>query len=133
MDFFILLLAVFGMIALLVVTGMNVASRAARRRLLHQERMAAIEKGVPLPEDVDAELEAQGRQPTSRQDTTLQGTVLTALGLGMLAASRFVPRADLPADTQRILAYLQLWAWPVTFVGLALLLYTLITRSRNRR
>lgn len=133
MDLFSVFLAVFGMIAVLVVTGMNVVSRAARRRLLHQERMSAIQKGVPLPEDVDAELEAQGRQLTSRRDTPLQGTVLTALGLGMLAAGRFVPRADLPADPQRILAYLQLGAWPVTFVGLGLLLYSFITRSRNPR
>ena len=133
MDLFIVFIAVFGMIAVLAVTGMNVMSRATRRRLLHQERMAAIEKGVPLPEDVDAELEAQGRQPNSRPGAAVQGTVLTALGLGMLAAGRFVPRADLPADPLRVLTYLQLWAWPVTFVGLGLLLYSFFARRRNPR
>jgi hypothetical protein len=133
MDLFSVIIAVFGMIAVLVVAGMKVLSQAARRRLLHQERMLAIEKGVPLPEDLDAELEAQNRQPTSRLDTPLAGTVLTALGLGMLAAGRFVPRADLSADTQRLLAHLQLWAWPVTFVGLGLLLYSFVTRRRNPR
>lgn len=131
MDLFVVIIAVFGMVAVLVVTGMNVTSRAVRRRLLHQERMSAIEKGVPLPEDVDAELEARDRQPTSRRDAPLAGTVLTALGLGMLAAGRFVPGADLPADTQRLLAHFQVWAWPVAFVGLGLLLYSFITRRRN--
>jgi hypothetical protein len=132
MEIFTTFIAVFGIIAVLAVTAINVMSGAARRRLLHKERMSAIDKGVPLPEDVDAELEAERKRMMNGRDASLQGTILTALGLGMLAASKLVPRSDFGGDAQRFLAFLELWAYPITFVGIGLLLYALFTRNRRK-
>ena len=132
MEIFTSFTAVFGILAVLAVTGISVVNQAARRRLLHKERLSAIEKGVPLPEDLDAELEAERKQWKSGRDAPLQGTILTALGLGMLAASKLVPRGDFGGDAQRFLAYLELWAYPVTFVGIGLLLYAFFTRNERK-
>ena len=130
MQVYTLALAVFGIIGVVMITGMNIARQAARRRQLHQERMSAIEKGVPLPEDVESEDERDKVAPIGR-DAPLQGTILTALGLGMFAAGRLVHPAELGPDAQRFLAYLEVCSYPIAFVGIGLLIYALLTRRRH--
>src|SRR5262249_9447303 len=101
-------------------------------RLLHKERMTAIEKGVPLPEDLLTDVPAEGRHKDANRNAALQGTVWSALGLGMLAASRFVNMNELdPGDRVRLLAFLELWAYPAMFVGVALLLFAFFSRERK--
>src|SRR5262249_59467067 len=85
MDFFVVIPAVAGIIAVVLVTTMRVKRAELRRHLLHEERMAAIAKGVPIPEDI--EIEASGDLKPPGRDPALHGTILAALGLGMLAAS----------------------------------------------
>jgi hypothetical protein len=58
-------LVVGGCIAVLAVVAMNLLNSASRRYMLHHERMTAIEKGVPLPEDLLTDAPAEGTQPTA--------------------------------------------------------------------
>lgn len=120
--------AVVGIIAVVILTAMRSSRSDSRRRLLHEERMSAIEKGVPIPEDTEVEPE----RPRRGRESALQGTILTALGLGMLAAGRLAPRAELRSDLREVLAFLEVWAYPATFVGVGLLVYALFTRERKR-
>ena len=122
--------AIVAMIAVLSVTAMRIARAESRRRLLHQERMAAIEKGVPLPEDLDFETGAPPK--TAGREPALHGTILTALGLGMLAASRLVPHEGLGPEVREVLSFLEVWAYPVTFVGIGLLVFAFFSRSAGR-
>src|SRR5262245_31906721 len=112
--------------------AMNFVNGASRRRLLHEERMTAIEKGVPLPEDLLTDAPPEGRHKDATRNAALQGTVWTALGLGMFAASRFVRMTELdPGDRVRLLAFLEIWAYPAMFVGVALLLFAFFSRERK--
>jgi hypothetical protein len=125
-------LVVGGCVAVLAVVAMNLLNSASRRHMLHHERMTAIEKGVPLPEDLLTDAPAEGGHKDPHRNTALQGTILTALGLGMFAASRFVPMAGLDPDNRaRLRAFFELWAYPATFVGVALLLFVLFSRERK--
>jgi hypothetical protein len=123
---------VLGCVAVVAVVAMNYAKISERRRFLHRERMSAIEKGVPLPEDLLAEVETD-RSPTAPgSGAALQGTIWTALGLGMLAASRFVRRADFGTDIQQFLSFLEVWAYPATFVGIGLLIFAFFSRGKKK-
>src|SRR5262249_61596315 len=123
---------VVGFVAVLAVVAMNFVNSASRRRLLHKERMTAIEKGVPRPEDWLTDAPAEGKDKEATRNAALQGTVWTALGLGMLAASRFVNMTELdPGDRVRLLAFLEMWAYPAMFVGVALLLFAFFSRERK--
>jgi hypothetical protein len=124
---------ILGVVAVVAVCALSFTRGAARRQLLHKERMSALEKGVPLPEDADAELEAGARRGPAAASVALQGVVLAALGLGMLAANWFAPAAELSDDMRRLLAFLQIWAWPALFVGVAMLVFAFFARQREGR
>ena len=123
---------VLGCIAVVALMGMRFMSVATRRRLLHKERMSAIEKGVPLPEDLLVDGEKDSKQKTAGHGSALQGTIWTALGLGMLAASRFTRQAEFGSDMRQFLAFLEVWAYPATFVGVGLLLFAFFSRERKK-
>src|SRR5438876_12327419 len=78
---------VLGCLAVVAVVAMTFVKEASRRSLLHKERMSAIDKGVPLPEDLLAEAGPDARQKTTAQNAAMQGIIWAALGLGMMAAS----------------------------------------------
>ena len=122
---------VLGVVAVVAVLAMNFTNRASRRRLLHKERMSALEKGVPLPEDLLADAETNGPPRSAAHGAAMQGTVWTALGLGMLAASRFAHPADFGSEIRQLLAFLEVWAYPATFVGVGLLLFALFSREKK--
>lgn len=122
-----------GAIAVIAVVAMNYANGSSRRQLLHKERMAALEKGVPLPEDMLVEAEAEPSPRSSSRSTALQGTIWTALGLGMLVASRFARGGELAGELQQFLVFLAMWAIPATFVGVGLLIFAFFTRERTKR
>jgi hypothetical protein len=50
--------------------------------LYHQERIAAIDKGIELP-PLPPEFFADDHKPPSRHDTLLWGLIMTFIGLGL--------------------------------------------------
>ena len=105
--------------------------RQRRLEIVHQERLVAMEKGIPLPElPIDPPRVEKGPNP---QATLVHGIVWTALGIGSMIALGFNgPPADLPASSSR--AFSSLWAFPLPFVflGLGLVLYYFLAAERAR-
>jgi cytochrome c-type biogenesis protein CcmH/NrfF len=96
-------------------------SNRRRREMMHQERMTALEKGVPLPEVEDARWRRFTRERSPQG--TLQGAiVLIFLGVGGMAGFGLSPSEQL-----RVFWTLPL---PLVFLGLGLLLYYGLTRKR---
>ena len=96
--------------------------RERQRRLdvLHRERMAAMDKGIPLPE---LPLETQKAPPDPRMPL-LHGIVWLAFGIGGVAALAAIgPVRNMPS----------LWpfALPLVFLGAGLILYYVLA-SRTR-
>ncbi len=88
--------------------------RDHRRRLeiLHIERMAAMEKGIPLPElPIDPPPSAWRRPPGPKTPLAI-GIMLTALGVGAMMALA-------------VFTHERYWALPlpITMMGLGLILY----------
>jgi Domain of unknown function (DUF6249) len=123
---------VVGCIAVVAVVGMNFVNAQSRRRLLHEERIKAIEKGVPLPEDLLTEVETNNKPRAAGRNAAMQGTVWTALGLGMMASSRFAQHSEFGSDMRQFLSFLEVWAYPATFVGIGLLLFAFFTREKRK-
>ena len=94
--------------------------RQRRLEVLHQERMAAMDKGIPLPE---LPLESPKPPPDPRMPL-LHGIVWLAFGIGGVAALLTIgPVANMPV----------LWpfALPLVFLGAGLVLYyVLVSRPR---
>ncbi len=119
--------AIVACVALMAVA----ANTVARRRLLHRERMSAIQKGVPLPEDVPAEGDPESRLRWAAKNAALHGTIWTSLGIGMLAASRLVHNPELGSGMRQLLAALEVWAYPAIFVGVGLLIFAFFSRPKK--
>lgn len=95
--------------------------RRRRLELVHQERMAAMEKGIPLPEfPIDPP-----RTPPDPRAPLLHGIVWTALGLGAITAMLIIG--------QRLFAP-GLWPLPLPllFLGVGLMLYYALASERAR-
>lgn len=106
------------------------AKRVAVREMLHRERVAALEKGQPLPE-VPAETgAADGGDPAAWIGRTalLVGLALLFAGIGFGAAFGLVP--DTP-ETMGMQELAPLGLLPA-FTGVGLLLFYLLDR-RSRR
>jgi hypothetical protein len=99
-------------------------NRANQRRLemIHQERMVAMEKGIPLPELPDLNPRPR-RDPGARKNRSLAaGIVFASLGAGGMAALQFSP-VDGVHDYWTL-------PLPLVFLGVGLLLYHCLTRDR---
>jgi hypothetical protein len=97
-------------------------TRQKRIEIIHQERMAAMEKGIPLPE---FPLEpAQGHQPPGPYVLPILGTVLLSLSAGAMIMLYLV----LPSAAQRF------WVSPLpfTFLGVGLIAFHFLTRASGR-
>src|SRR5580693_4987780 len=76
-----------GMVALALAGGVigylyvKHRSRQKRMEIIHQERMAAMEKGIPLPE---FPLEPGERRPPDPTVVPILGTVLLSLSVGTM-------------------------------------------------
>jgi Domain of unknown function (DUF6249) len=96
--------------------------RRRRLEIVHQERLAAMEKGIPLPElPLDP---PRVPKPPDPRETLLHGIVWTALGGGaLLALQLIVPQANTA-----------LWplALPLLFLGVGLILYYALASDRAR-
>ncbi len=108
------------------------AKKVALREMIHQERMAALEKGVTLPElapDVAAGLgEAASGTAWVRSAALLAGLVLGVGGFGMMVAFLLIGPGTGVSDLSLL--------WPLGLIpaaaGVGLLLFWLLDRSPRR-
>src|SRR5262249_31836388 len=104
-------------------------SREKRRRieLIHQERMAALEKGIPLPEWPELDSPNPWNRPKvqkSHPDAALiWGIILLSAGAGGMGALAL----------SRVLWLHEYWSTPLplALAGFGLLLYHLLARRRT--
>src|SRR5512139_2159195 len=97
--------------------------RQRRLEIVHQERLAAMEKGIPLPE-LPLDPPRFPRPPDPRAPL-LHGIVWLCLGTGaMLALRLLVPGLNIP----------ELWPLPLPLVllGFGLMLYYVLASRRAR-
>lgn len=124
----VVLLAIATAAGLLVwARHLKEGKRLALREMIHRERMAALEKGVALPE-LPADPAPTGGSDYLTRAALLGGLVLVFGGFGLLAALGRVPDTAQVGDL-RDLATLGLL--PV-FTGFGLLLYSVIDRLSRR-
>ena len=98
-----------------------------RRRMVHAERLAALEKGAPLPPEPEGHGHSH-RQPLTREAYMLRGLIWSAIGLGQLAAggvAACLTRSG--SDSQDVLTVACLGFIPFA-LGLAYLLYARLIR-----
>ena len=115
-DGMVMLALVAGLIGYLYVKHL---SRLKRLEIIHQERMAAMEKGIPLPE---FPLETE-REP--RRDPlvlSILGMVLFTLSIGTM----IVLYVNLPAESHRF------WITPLpfTFLGVGFITFHFLKANR---
>jgi hypothetical protein len=77
---------VFGMIMVAIIA--KVMRKIRVSQMIHQERMAAIEKGLPLPSVQD--YAATSERPIGSIYNLRRGLLFAFVGLGLLVSSRFV-------------------------------------------
>jgi len=87
--------------------------------ILHQERLAAIEKDIPLPELPLEPLFTRVERPTDYRVMLIIGMVLLSFGVGAMLMIRLLPGGGL------------YWAapLPVAFMGVGLILAYFAVRS----
>jgi hypothetical protein len=96
--------------------------RQRRLEIVHQERLAAMEKGIPLPElPLDP---PRVPKPTDPRSPLIHGIVWLALGGGAMLALRLIPELDATV----------LWPLPLpmVFLGIGLLLFYVLASERAR-
>ena len=97
--------------------------RLRRLEVIHQERLAAMEKGIPLPElPLDPTKIPKAPDPTA---TLLHGIVWTAFGLGGMLVLWMIDAAV----SDRALWPLPL---PIALLGFGLILYYVLAANRSR-
>ena len=98
-------------------------ARQQRLEIVHQERLVAMEKGIPLPELPLDPMSVPKRQDP--REPLLHGIAWTALSGGaLLALQLIVPQANGTV----------LWplALPLLFLGIGLILYYVLASDRAR-
>lgn len=121
---------VFIAFTFLIIQVNNIIRQALSRRYLHKERLAALDKGLPLPDDLLAD-NSMVAPRTGPRNTAVPGLIWTGIGLGVLISTNTVNFGDLGGDFRGFVAFLQIWAWPALMVGLGLIGYALLTRGKN--
>ena len=104
---------IIGIIFMIVVlVWVRERSRRLRDKMIHEERLAAIDKGVPVP--------ALPAEPPRPRNYVMRGMVWMAIGLGLLAIAW--SEADFPIGVGAIFV----------FIGLAILIAHLLTTRRKK-
>ena len=96
--------------------------RRRRLEIIHQERVAAMDKGIPLPElPLDP---TRDSRPLDPRAPLMHGLVWVALGIGGMIALAFGPFPNASA----------IWplATPLVTLGGGLILYYLLASERGR-
>ena len=102
---------------------MRSTERKRRLEILHQERLSAMEKGIPLPELPLAPEDT--RRPADTRAPLVHGIVWTALGWGGTVALLIIG----PLPSGQIVWPLAL---PLMFLGVGLILYYALVSRRTR-
>ncbi len=118
-----------GMVALALAAGvvgcLQVIHQSRRKRLevIHQERLVAMEKGIPLPE-LPLEPTGDPRDPDPDQVIPILGTVLLSLSLGTMIVLYLTLSA----------ARSGLWVSPLpfAFLGAGLLVFHFVRQDALR-
>ena len=126
------LIALSASVAAIILGGGYFSYLEKRRRLelLHAERLAAIEKGIPLPElPVDPlaafwarpDLPHLFHPPPNPRLPLFIGVIIGAFGLGSMIAFSLVPRTQ------------EYWPLPLPFalIGVGLMLYYFLAGDRT--
>lgn len=116
-------------IAAAVVAYFYLESRERLRRLelVHQERLAAMEKGVPLPElPIDP---PRRERPPDRRAPLIIGIVLAAFGFGSMVALRMVTFGRVPTLGDSIGIHAWPLPLPIALIGVGLILFYLLARN----
>jgi hypothetical protein len=96
-----------------------------RRRMTHSERLAALEKGVPIPPESGTN--GSSHRPT-REGYLLRGLIWSAIGLGIVVAGATAVYFEASgSDRQDALTFACVGFIPFA-LGLAYLLYARLTR-----
>ena len=97
--------------------------RRRRLEIIHQERLAAMEKGIPLPElPLDP---ARVPKPSDPREILVQGIAWSALGGGAMLALRLIE----PWPNGQAIWPLPL---PLALLGIGLILYYALASGRAR-
>jgi hypothetical protein len=113
LGYMIGLIAVFGtLLLILIVVLMDNKSRRIRTKLLHDERMLALEKGLPVP----MELGDFGK----KRKPYVRGLVFLAIGLGLMAFG------GVTGDDETVG-----FAFIPAMIGLALILADMFTKQND--
>jgi hypothetical protein len=93
--------------------------RLRRLEIIHQERLVAMEKGIPLPElPIDP---APSKGPADPHIPLILGTVMLLMSIGSMFALYITPRLN--------------WIWvmplPLAMLGIGLLLYYFLAGKRK--
>jgi hypothetical protein len=97
--------------------------RRRRLEIIHQERLAAMEKGIPLPElPLDP---ARVPKPSDPREILVQGIAWSALGGGAMLALRLIE----PWPNGQVIWPLPL---PLALLGIGLILYYALASGRAR-
>jgi len=117
--------AIVAALAAAVVAYMYIRHLERRRRLelVHQERLAAMEKGIPLPE-LPLDPPRLSKPPDPRAPL-LHGIVWSALGFGSMLALRLIE----PWPNGQVIWPLPL---PLALLGFGLILYYALASDRAR-
>src|SRR5579872_6528477 len=117
-----------GMVALALAGGIvsylfiKHASRQKRMEIIHQERMAALDKGIPLPE---FPLDLMEEKPSGPEAPVLPilGIILTTLSIGTMIVLYLI----LPAPTH------SWWIFPLplVFMGVGLFVFHVLESARR--
>jgi hypothetical protein len=94
--------------------------RVRRLEIIHQERLVAMEKGIPLPElPLDP---TKVSKPSDPRAMLLHGIAWTTFGFGGVVALFLIPNS------------LRIWplALPLMFLGLGLIIYYALGTKRTR-
>ena len=117
-----------GMVALALAGGIvgylyvTHQSRQKKIEIIHQERLAAMEKGIPLPE-FPLEPVRERHDPDPNNVIPILGTVLSSLSLGAM----IVLYLNLPAPSHGWIAPL-----PFTFLGAGLIAFHFLKGEPGR-
>ena len=102
------------------------SERKRRMEIVHTERLAAMEKGIPLPElPLDPPI---GRTPPDRRAPLLHGIVWATLGLGFMVTLFLVPTLGIYRFSGQMYAL----PLPLVFLGFGLILFYVLASDRSR-
>jgi hypothetical protein len=120
----VIVLALAG--ALIAYLYFRFLERQRRLEIIHAERLAAMDKGIPLPELPLDPPRAPGTPST--HVPLILGIILAAFGFGLMAALRLVSPAGGNITGGRSIWPLPL---PIALMGAGLILYFLLARERT--